>query len=419
MVRLNICWLLLALFCQSCSSNQTAPDIHPLRNGRITVACANTSDCTSELSAALASCASEVVIPNTGEPWSTLPLAVTCDNQHIFLQAGATILAKRGAYAEKNACLLTVDSRKGITISGEPGAGLRMWRSDYDNQTLYNHSEWRHALTLRSVCNFKIEGLTISESGGDGIYVASSFTNETVPSSNVTVINISAVRNYRQGMSVISVEGLLVQDSLFADTAGTAPMAGIDFEPNSPDNRLADMVLRNVTVKNNAGRGFQFSLHGQNQSSAPITARFEDCTVLGGNKYGFSVSGSATALPRDSRVYVDNLLVIGTNTSGLLIESKDAGLNVTFVNSAFHNVARYENAPIWIEGRNGLPTATAMFHNVSVVDNQKRAAVDFMGSVSGITGDINVINAQGCDPDPVPPGNSVQINCLADTAGSK
>eukprot|EP00041_Stephanoeca_diplocostata_P015234 m.289755 g.289755 ORF g.289755 m.289755 type:complete len:174 (-) comp19971_c0_seq13:919-1440(-) len=160
------------------------------------------------------------------------------------------------------------------------------------------------------MCSIRqIEGLTISESGGDGIYVASSFTNETVPSSNVTVINISAVRNYRQGMSVISVEGLLVQDSLFADTAGTAPMAGIDFEPNSPDNRLADMVLRNVTVKNNAGRGFQFSLHGQNQSSAPITARFEDCTVLGGNKYGFSVSGSATALPRHSGAVKDFVLI--------------------------------------------------------------------------------------------------------------
>ena len=37
-------------------------------------------------------------------------------------------------------------------------------------------------------------------------------------------------RNTRQGMSVIGAVNLMVRDSEFSGTNGSAPMAGIDFE---------------------------------------------------------------------------------------------------------------------------------------------------------------------------------------------
>ena len=44
-----------------------------------------------------------------------------------------------------------------------------MWQVDYANRTLYNHSEWRHALSLLGAVGTTVAGLAMSESGGDGI----------------------------------------------------------------------------------------------------------------------------------------------------------------------------------------------------------------------------------------------------------
>ena len=92
------------------------------------------------------------------------------------------------------------------------------------------------AIALRGVTDVTISGapgmpLTVTESGGDGCYIAHLFgTKPAKNSRNVTIVNVNFTMNYRQGISVIGVVGLNVTDTELSYTQGTPPMAGVDCE---------------------------------------------------------------------------------------------------------------------------------------------------------------------------------------------
>eukprot|EP00037_Helgoeca_nana_P004496 m.46179 g.46179 ORF g.46179 m.46179 type:complete len:433 (+) comp15359_c0_seq1:211-1509(+) len=380
-------------------------------------------DCTVPLATALASCASTVLVPLRGlnlhhaPPWVTGPITLSCSDQEIVLQSGVVIEAKRWAFRGKGDSLLTINDLSNITVRAEaPGsATLRMWRGDYANATLYNHSEGRHGMALHGVTNVLLHGLAIEESGGDGIYIANSWSSPARNSANVTVAGVTSTRNYRQGMSVIGVVGLNVVDTVLSNTNGTAPMAGVDFEPNSPENRLAGIVFANVTASGNAGRGFQLSLMNQGPASAPIDIQFTNCTVRSGSSYGLSVSGNSAGLPPGSTVLVDTMEIENTAGAGILVENKDASLGLVLRNVTVRAVALAANAPVWIEARPPGSATANITLDVAVYDSADRAALLITGRVYGVVGAVRVTNPNpaGCAAVVVPPNNSVNVSCTS------
>jgi hypothetical protein len=379
----------------------------------IVVTCSDVSDCTADIAAALSSCAEEVVVPaQPTSTWIVRPLFVVCDNQKIVLEPGVTLLAKKNEFHGKSDCLLTVQNVSGITIIAD-SAALRMRRSDYANASQYDHAQGRHTLAIRGATDVFVRGLTATESGGDGVYVANRLGNSSHPSKNITLQAVTLTKNYRQGMSVISVQGLNVTDSVLSFTNGTPPMAGVDFEPNSHLNVLTGIRFRNVTATGNKGRGFQFSLTKMYPNSSALDAVFENCAVNTTGLYGVSFTGSSTGLlPAGGQLRFTNMTVTGTNGSGLLIENKNGGPLLEMQQSTFNNVARTANAPIWIEGQTRNCTG-ASFEGVTVADDSHRPAVKFMGAVSGMSGQIDVTNTSpsGCISSPAPPGNSLTVHC--------
>ena len=87
--------------------------------------------------------------------------------------------------------------------------------------------------------------------------------------------------NYRQGLSVISAENLLVENCVFRNTKGAAPEDGVDFEPNKPTDRFVNCVLRNCVSENNAGNGFEFALSQSRNTTVPCSIRVENCRTSG------------------------------------------------------------------------------------------------------------------------------------------
>src|SRR6185295_16566214 len=65
-------------------------------------------------------------------------------------------------------------------------------------------------------------------------------------------------------------------NSTLRNTGGTAPEAGIDFEPNEKDEYLTQCVVRKCTFTNNAGYGLLFALH--NIGRNPVSIQVENCT---------------------------------------------------------------------------------------------------------------------------------------------
>ena len=234
-------------------------------------------DSTRFLQAAIDSRVPRLVVDRMEGPWFTSPLRGVSD-QEIFFEPGSEVRAKRGAYRGKGECLLRFPKCENVRLSGY-GATLSMWHADY-MQPPYEKSEWRHAVSVLSSRNVVIEGLTIASSGGDGIYLGC--CDAKFPRNlDVVIRDVLCHDNHRQGISVISAENLLIENTVMRETHGTPPAAGIDFEPNHPDEVLKNCVMRNCLTVNNEGAGYTTWAGQLNAQSEPLDIRFENCTAFG------------------------------------------------------------------------------------------------------------------------------------------
>ena len=229
------------------------------------------ADSTAALQAALGSGAKRIVIDRMDAPWTSGPLKGASDQEVVF-EPGVEIVAKEGLFRGRTESLLAYVNTRNVKVSG---GTLRMRRDDY-RKAPYEESEWRHALLLHHVENVTVEKMLLTESGGDGIYLNDG--------RNVTVRDTVCDRNYRQGISVISAEDLLIERCRLTNTEGGLPMAGIDFEPNNPNERLVNCVMRDCVIEGNAGSGIDFALVWFNGTTRDVSMRFENVRISGNAK---------------------------------------------------------------------------------------------------------------------------------------
>ena len=235
MGRRGFCWALVAATLSAAPQREAAE-----------VRCSNTTDCTEAIQAALDDPTQRhVVLPAAGSGlptssggetlWITRPLRLNRSDVVFELRPGVVLQARRGFFHGHSDTVLKVSKASNISIVG-PGAAIRMWRVDYRNLSLYSKAEWRAGLSVYSGERVSISGLTIAETGGDGVYI------EGLKTGSVT--NVTTDGCYRNGMSIISAENLLVEDCTFANTGargrwnggetltartgGTAPRAGVE-----------------------------------------------------------------------------------------------------------------------------------------------------------------------------------------------
>ena len=295
-------------------------------------------DSTRFLRQALESGAEKIILDRQSGPWVTLPLKMRSNTELVF-EPGVELLAKRGAYKALRDYLLELPYCTNVTIRGGAGATMRMWKKDYQGPD-YVHGEWRYALRIFHCENVLVEGLTIVESGGDGIGVTGK---------NITIRKCVCDRNHRQGISVFSVENLLIEDCVLSNTSGTAPQSGIDFEPDHPNEILKNVVMRNCLSVNNLGDGYQFYLGQLNSSSEDISVTLENCRSIGNSTglwFGLGV-GRHHAVPPKGIIRCVNCTFERSRFAGVSIHGKPAG-------SVF---AALENCSIVNAATNGTTTS--------------------------------------------------------------
>jgi hypothetical protein len=229
-------------------------------------------DSTAALQAALTSGVRRLVVDRQSGPWIVTPLTVPGDLELLF-EDGVEVLAKQGEFRGKNDTLFSLSCVSNVTLRGY-GATLRMRRDDYDAPP-YVKAEWRHLLSIRGCENIQVLGLTLAESGGDGIYLGS--VKSRPHNRNIVIKDVICNKNYRQGISVISAENLLIESVVLSNTGGTPPAAGIDFEPNHSHEVLKNIVMRGCLAHNNEGDGYLFALHQMRSASEPVSIRLERC----------------------------------------------------------------------------------------------------------------------------------------------
>jgi hypothetical protein len=296
-------------------------------------ACTNATDCADELQAAISSGAETVLVgllPGA-RPWTVGRTLHLASNQRLLLEAGVEIHAKRGAFRSPTEVLVSANGVTNVTIEGGANATLRMRRADYANGTaglVYRKGEWRHGISLTGVRRVRIAGVRVTESGGDGVYIARSSSLNY--SSEVIVEDVRSDRNYRQGLSVISAVNVTVRRSVLAETGvgfGTPPMCGIDFEPNLPSDQLHNVTVEDVQIVDNVGGGVAVYLRRFSEPCAGATG------------------GVCFSAPSPVAIHFRNLVVDGTPNTGVAVGAMaplahgpaGAGGSISFAGGAVRN----------------------------------------------------------------------------------
>lgn len=122
---------------------------------------------------------------------------------------------------------------------------------------LNNKGEHGMGIHIMESSNIIINNPLIRNCWGDGIYIGGG----KIPSSKILIKDGKIINNRRNGISITNGVSITIANCEVELSHGTNPMAGIDIEPNSPKNVINNILLEDVTTRNNKNWGIVLSLN--------------------------------------------------------------------------------------------------------------------------------------------------------------
>ncbi|WP_310490069.1 hypothetical protein [Chamaesiphon sp. VAR_69_metabat_338] len=399
----------------------------------------NSDDATTALQSAINdSTADKIIVRNMGNPWLISETIFLNSNKEIDFEPGVVVRAKSGTFLTNTKPLFRALSLDNVKLVGQgegaDRATLSMNKDEYtDNSSSGN--QYGHIIDINGTNNYVVSGLTITGAGGDGININGAdyndplYADKRTYSENGLIENVTLDNNRRQGMSVISAKGLVVQNSRFINTSGVEPSSGIDFEPDYNYQTLQNIQLSNVYVNVNNGDGISFAFTQLDNSSPSVSIDINGATVDRNNS-GINVgtypssahpnSNSADSTPNGT-INISNTTITGTTGTRLVENQPSAAiaidalsgdrsdpnnLKVNFDNVSISDTAntQFLTNPIAIRGfggeNNRQQVGNMSFNNVTVSDNFNRDIFNAWlgradGYLSNVSGNITGINPNG------------------------
>lgn len=396
--------VLLATIKPASCEEEHSTEIAELKSGKLVTAKASwwnpdKDNATKALQAAINSGAKQVIVDNIGYDWVIDPVFLV-DNQEIIFEKDVKIIARKGSFKGLNDCLFTAISKKNIKLKGLGNVLLKMHKKDYLDPEQYKQSQWRHTLSFLSCEDVEISNLLLSSSGGDGIYIGVQGINPLKYCKNVTVENVICEDHNRQGISIISVENLFINKSLFKNTKGHPPMAGIDFEPNKPSERLTNCIIKDCEFIDNASTGIDIYPVNLDASSEPLSITLCNCK-FSGNPLGIRITAvkDSKSAPVKGMIKLENCLIENAREWPLTIKNqpvnsieiaiKDCIINALKAESSINNPITFISDYQFSDNAGGTD-----FKNVTVIDNMNRDVLAYKnwstGKISKISGNIKL-----------------------------
>ncbi|OHB44042.1 MAG: hypothetical protein A2Y13_02255 [Planctomycetes bacterium GWC2_45_44] len=279
-------------------------------------------DATTALQAAINSGARTVYVPNMGIPWNVTPIFLV-SNQEIIFEDGVLVQAKKGFFTGETDCLFKAEGKTNITLTGY-GARFRMRKEDYVGLS----GEWRMGVWLRTCSNVNIRGMRIENTGGDGVYIG----QNPSPCQNITIKDVVCEDNARNGISVVSVIKLLIENCILRTTSGLAPMCGLDFEPNGDTDKIVNCTVRYSIFESNVDHGIALPLQMLTNPSTETSGTIENCTIIS-NGATYDGYGIFTSHYLPNWIIKDNLIV---NNYGYGMYQLATGSLTTVTYTAFY-----------------------------------------------------------------------------------
>jgi hypothetical protein len=356
----------------------------------------------------------------------------TTDNKAAFdaaltLSTGQVVEVVPGDYLVSDYLSIPSDThlvlRRGAVLSrsslGSGGAFVRIYDvhdvviEGYGAEVKYgakpDSGEHAHGVSVRGSSGITILGLASNDSGGDGFYIGASSTGGDLYSASVVIRDCKAGNNRRQGMSIVSVNGLVLDNFWATGTNGTAPQAGIDIETNGDTDKLSNIRITNPVLSENAGGGILIRLQYSTAGADPVDIVIQGAKSYN-NSYGFDFSGSNDG--HLGKIILRDSIAMNCTYSGFIHRNMSATGPVTIVDNVTAincNTSREAgtasgNAAFYVRDENTNPRplwGNLEIRNCRVIDTGTPAYVATAYALAKVTNDprdIKVINSYSVGP---------------------
>ena len=240
----------------------------------------------------------------------------------------------------------------------------------------------------------------------------------------VHIVDVILRNAYRNALSVISAVDLLVERTTFIGTNGTNPKAGVDLEPDYPQQNFKNVSFNDCISKDNVGGGFTVAFARLNASSNAVSVAVRNLTIDGGHSEGLIISGVRPGVHGTINVS-DSLIQNNWGGSGIYDKASD-GAPVRISRCRFENDGSHLTAPgmshvpldVYGSGdyhgdNRSYDCGGVTFEEVTVVDKHDRpfltGDVPKPRIVRGVHGNIAVSNPFGCNTSFLPSAQEVDI----------
>lgn len=220
---------------------------------------------------------------------------------------------------------------------------------DYHDGTT---GEWGHVLAFAGCHNVTIQDCAITNGWGDGIYIG--YLNGECK--NFTIDHCLIDNNRRNGVSVIACDGFHLNNSTITNTNGTAPEAGIDFEPNKTGEVIRNCYIDNCHFEGNAN--YDVCYYDNTEPEFTVT----NTKLL--SRYGFYSSGG-------------------------VIDAQRTGKGICFKHCHFDNAKNCVNLP-----RKSTLAVPIRFRDCDFYSDN--VCIQFGGSDLGFEQDMGAVHFEGC-----------------------
>ncbi|MFC0605708.1 right-handed parallel beta-helix repeat-containing protein [Winogradskyella pulchriflava] len=328
-----------------------------------------------------------IIIDKQHSEWLVSPLTFRgLENKTIIFENDVVLRAKPGAYTSTSDCLMKFVDCKNIAIIGN-GALLTM------NKEEYIDGEWRMGLSFMGCSNVSLSNLTISSSGGDGIYIDG--YKEMLYSENIRIDSIISTNNKRQGISIISAKDVWVKNSVFTKTKGTLPEAGLDIEPDKETDVIINVNFDHCSFTNNNHSGIVLGLDNLTDKSKPVSINFTNCYLSMNhdisNRYPKAeiIVSSNPFNPVKGKVSFNNIIVDGSKWGLIYSRKPSKAYHVSFNNLSARNICQQEDdmSVIYLEVpdyfKSSGPLGGFSFNNTYVKFDTKSSFFTIRGSSMG------------------------------------
>lgn len=224
---------------------------------------------------------------------------------------GAKIKAIGANSAEYRLIWIQEDSNCGV-IGGE---------IEGDRAANTASGEQGHGIYIILDCtNITVQGVTIRDCFGDGIYTGRLCNNVRILNNNIT-------NNRRNNVSVVSSSNVLIDGNEISNANGTSPEAGIDIEPNVSDATSYNVIITNNRIYGNAQQGIDFP-------APPPTPLIENAIVANNHIYNNGAAGIKASYIK--HITIDANHIYG-NAGGGIVDSAALATSMVIQGNTIYN----------------------------------------------------------------------------------